>query len=136
MMSKKAKVMMSITGAIIIAMISKAFILDEAVKGYLVTFFFVGAGLAMLRLFINGMIGKMKGKHIGVKIGFFAALLSVGVPFQSWFRTDVLFAMSKTYIVPSVIVMVASVVLMTVVYGVVYQKVRVPYLEEKHVSQL
>ena len=136
MMSKKAKVMMSIAGAIIIAMISKAFILDEAVKGYLVTFFFVGAGLAMLRLFINGMIGKMKGKHIGVKIGFFAALLSVGVPFQSWFRTDVLFAMSKTYIVPSVIVMVASVVLMTVVYGVVYQKVRVPYLEEKHVSQL
>ena len=134
MMSKKAKVMMSIAGAIIIAMISKAFILDEAVKGYLVTFFFVGAGLAMLRLFINGMIGKMKGKHIGVKIGFFAALLSVGVPFQSWFRTDVLFAMSKTYIVPSVIVMVASVVLMTVVYGVVYQKVRVPYLEEKQAA--
>ena len=125
---------MSIAGAIIIAMISKAFILDEAVKGYLVTFFFVGAGLAMLRLFINGMIGKMKGKHIGVKIGFFAALLSVGVPFQSWFRTDVLFAMSKTYIVPSVIVMVASVVLMTVVYGVVYQKVRVPYLEEKQAA--
>lgn len=135
MMSKKAKVMMSIAGAIIIAMISKAFLLDEAVKGYLVTFFFVGAGLAMLRLFINGMIGKMKGKHIGVKIGFFAALLGVGVPFQSWFRTDVLFAMSKTFIVPSVIVMVSSVVLMTVVYGVVYQKVRVPYLEEKHVVQ-
>ena len=132
MMSKKAKVMMSIAGAIIIAMISKAFLLDEAVKGYLVTFFFVGAGLAMLRLFINGMISKMKGKHIGVKIGFFAILLSVGVPFQSWFRTDVLFSMSKTYIVPSVIVMVSSVVLMTVVYGVVYQKVRVPYLEEKH----
>lgn len=134
-MSKKAKVMMSIAGAIIIAMISKAFLLDEAVKGYLVTFFFVGAGLAMLRLFINGMIGKMKGKHIGVKIGFFAALLGVGVPFQSWFRTDVLFAMSKTFIVPSVIVMVSSVVLMTVVYGVVYQKVRVPYLEEKHAVQ-
>lgn len=135
MMSKKAKVMMSIAGAIIIAMISKAFLLDEAVKGYLVTFFFVGAGLAMLRLFINGMIGKMKGKHIGVKIGFFAALLGVGVPFQSWFRTDVLFAMSKTFIVPSVIVMVSSVVLMTVVYGVVYQKIRVPYLEEKHAVQ-
>ena len=132
MMSKKAKVMMAIAGAIIIAMISKAFMFDEAVKGYLVTFFFVGAGLAMLRLFINGMISKMKGKHIGVKIGFFAALLSIGVPFQSWFRTDVLFAMSKTFIVPSVIVMVSSVVLMTVVYGVVYQKVRVPYLEEKH----
>lgn len=131
-MSKKAKVMMTIASAIIIAMISKAFILDEAVKGYLVIFFFVGAGLAALRLFINGMIRKMKGKHIGVKVVFFAVLLSVGVPFQSWFRTDVLFAMSKTFIFPSVTVMVASVVLMTVVYGVIYQRVRVPYLQEKH----
>ncbi|MER2109259.1 MAG: MFS transporter permease [Solibacillus sp.] len=134
MMNNKAKVMMSIAAAIIIAMIGKAFIFDEAVKGYLIVFFFVGAGLAALRLFINGMISKMKGKHMGVKVVFFAALLSVGVPFQSWFRTDVLFAMSKTFIIPSVTVMVASVVLMTVVYGVIYQRVRVPYLEEKHAA--
>lgn len=129
-MNKKAKMMMAIAGAIVVLMISKAFILDEAVKGYLVTFFFVGAGLAALRLFINGMIKKMKGKHVGVKVGFFAALLSVGLPFQNWFR-DVILEMSKTYIVPSLIVLVASVVLMTVVYGVIYQRVRVPYLEEK-----
>ena len=124
--------MMSIAAAVVFVMIGKAFILDEAVKGYLVTFFFVGAGLAMLRLFINGMISKMKGKHIGVKIIFFAGLLSVGLPFQNWFRTEVIFAMSKTFIIPSVIVMVASVVLMTVVYGVIYERIRVPYLEEKH----
>lgn len=130
-MNKKAKVMMIIASAMIVTLIGKAFIFDEAVKGYLVTFFFVGAGLAALRLFINGMIKKMKGKHIGVKVGFFAVLLSVGLPFQNWFRTDVILAMSKTYIVPSVIVMVASVVLMTVVYGVIYQRVRVPYLEEQ-----
>lgn len=134
-MSTKAKMTMSIAAAIVLVMIGKAFILDEAVKGYLVTFFFTGAGLAMLRLFINGMIRKMKGKHIGVKIVFFAGLLSVGVPFQSWFRTDVLFAMSKTFIVPSVIVMAASVVLMTVVYSVVYERVRVLYLEEEHAAQ-
>ena len=65
----------------------------------------LGQGLAALRLFINGMIKKMKGKHIGIKIGFFAALLSVGLPFQNWFRTDVILSMSKTYIVPSVVVM-------------------------------
>lgn len=131
-MNKIAKIMMSIAAAVVFVMIGKAFILDEAVKGYLVTFFFVGAGLAMLRLFINGMISKMKGKHIGVKIIFFAGLLSVGLPFQNWFRTEVIFAMSKTFIIPSVIVMIASVVLMTVVYGVIYERIRVPYLEEKH----
>ncbi|RKQ17499.1 hypothetical protein [Ureibacillus endophyticus] len=76
-MNKIAKIMMSIAAAVVFVMIGKAFILDEAVKGYLVTFFFVGAELAMLRLFINGMISKMKGKHIGVKIIFFAGLLSV-----------------------------------------------------------
>lgn len=130
-MQKKAKVMMSISLAVIVAMIGKAFVLEEAVRGYLIVFFFVGAGLAALRLFINGMIRKMKGKHIGLKIGFFAALLSVGLPFQNWFRTDVILAMSKTYIVPSVVVMVASVVLMTVVYGVVYERVRMPYLNEQ-----
>lgn len=130
-MQKKAKIMMSISLAVIVAMIGKAFLLEEAVRGYLIVFFFVGAGLAALRLFINGMIRKMKGKHIGLKIGFFAALLSVGLPFQNWFRTDVILAMSKTFIVPSVVVMVASVVLMTVVYGVVYERVRVPYLNEQ-----
>ncbi|WP_245987613.1 MFS transporter permease [Ureibacillus endophyticus] len=98
------------------------------------TFFFVGAGLAMLRLFINGMIGKIKGKRLGVKIAFFIGLLSVGLPFQNWFCTEVIFAMSKTFINPSVIVMVASVVLMTIVCGVIYEKVRVPYLEEIHVA--
>ncbi|MBS7346045.1 MAG: MFS transporter permease [Caryophanon sp.] len=130
-MQKKAKIMMMSSLAVIVAMMAKAFIVDEAVKGYLVVFFFVGAGLAALRLFINGMIRKMKGKHIGVKIGFFAALLSVGLPFQNWFRTDVLLAMSHSFIVPSIVVLVASVVLMTVVYGVVYERVRIPYLEEK-----
>lgn len=125
---------MVVAAAILIIMIGKAFIFDEAVKDYLVTFFFVGSGLAMLRLFINWMIGKMKGKHIGVKIAFFAGLLSVGLPFQNWFRTDVIFAMSKSFMIPSIIVLVASVILMTIVYGVMKEQVYLPYVEEKQAA--
>lgn len=122
--------LIAIASVIIIGLVGKAFVLDEEVKGYLVTFFFVGSGLALLRLFINAMIGKMKGKHIVVKIGFFAALLGVGIPFQSWFRTEVIFSMSKTFIVPSVSVMVASVVLMTIVYGLIGKRVQAARAEE------
>ena len=78
-MSKTKKLVMLIASAIIIGFIGKALILDEAVTSYLFTFFFVGAGLAYLRLFINAMIAKMKGKNIFVKIGFFAVLLGIGM---------------------------------------------------------
>ena len=133
-MNTKAKTILSISFAMIIFMISKAFILDEAVKPYLIIFFFVGAGLAMLRLFINGMMKRMKGKHISLKLLFFAVLLGFGLPFQSWFRTDVLFAMSRDYLMPSIIVLVASVFFMTVVYGVIYERKRVPYLNKNTMS--
>ena len=129
-MTKTAKIISSISLAIILFMVGKAFILDESVKPYLIIFFFVGAGLAMLRLFINGMMKKLKGKHIGVKLLFFAVLLGLGLPFQSWFRTDVLFAMSHTYLLPSIIVLVASIFFMTVIYGVIYQRKRTQYLEQ------
>lgn len=133
-MSKLSKMLIAIASVIIIGLVGKAFVLDEEVKGYLVTFFFVGSGLALLRLFINAMIGKMKGKHIVVKIGFFAALLGVGIPFQSWFRTEVIFSMSKTFIVPSVSVMVASVVLMTIVYGLIGKRVQAARTEEPQLN--
>lgn len=129
-MSKLSKISIAIASVIIIGLVGKAFVLDEEVKGYLVTFFFVGSGLALLRLFINAMIGKMKGKHIVVKVGFFAALLGVGIPFQSWFRTEVIFSMSKTFIVPSVSVMVASVVFMTIIYGLIGKRVQAARADE------
>lgn len=129
-MSKLSKLLMAIASIILIGFVGKAFILDEAVKGYLVTFFFVGSGLALLRLFINAMIGKMKGKHILVKIGFFAVLLGLGIPFQSWFRTEVIFSMSKAFIVPSISVMVASVVLMTIVYGIIGKRIQAARVEK------
>lgn len=129
-MSKLSKLLMAIASIILIGFVGKAFILDEPVKGYLVTFFFVGSGLALLRLFINAMIGKMKGKHIVVKIGFFAVLLGLGIPFQSWFRTEVIFSMSKAFIVPSISVMVASVVLMTIVYGIIGKRIQAARVEK------
>lgn len=134
-MSKKAKIMMAVTLAIIVFMIGKAFVLDEGVKNFLIIFFFVGLGLAMLRLFVNGMIKKMKGKHIGVKVLFFAVLLGFGIPFQNWFRKDVLLAMSRDYLIPCIIVTASSMIFMTVLYGVIYQRKRVPYLEETRVEQ-
>ena len=129
-MSKLSKLLMAIASIILIGFLGKALILDEAVKGYLVTFFFVGSGLALLRLMINAMIGKMKGKHILVKIGFFAVLLGLGIPFQSWFRTEVIFSMSKAFIVPSISVMVASVVLMTIVYGIIGKRIQAARVEK------
>lgn len=129
-MNNKAKIILSISFAIILFMIGKAFLLDESVKIYLIIFFFVGCGVAMLRLFVNGMIKKMKGKHIGVKVLFFAVLLSLGIPFQNWFRKDVLLAMSRDYLVPCIIILVASAFFMTVLYGIIYQRKRVPYLNE------
>lgn len=129
-MSKLSKLLMAIASIILIGFLGKALILDEAVKGYLVTFFFVGSGLALLRLMINTMIGKMKGKHILVKIGFFAVLLGLGIPFQSWFRTEVIFSMSKAFIVPSISVMVASVVLMTIVYGIIGKRIQAARIEK------
>ena len=126
---------MAVMLAIVVFMIGKAFVLDEGVKAFLIIFFFVGLGLAMLRLFVNGMIKKMKGKHIGVKVLFFAVLLGFGIPFQNWFRKDVLLAMSRDYLIPCIIVTVASMIFMTVLYGVIYQRKRVPYLEETHVEQ-
>ncbi len=133
-MSKLSKMLMAIASVIIVGLVGKAFILDESVKSYLVTFFFVGAGLALLRLFINTMIRKMKGKPIVIKVGFFAALLGLGVPFQSWFRTEVIFSMSKAFIVPSISVMVASVVLMTIVYGIIGKRIEEARVEEPQLN--
>lgn len=124
-MKNMSKWLLVIAATVIAVMIGKAFALDEGVKTYLVTFFFVGAGLALVRLAINAMMAKMKGKLVIVKIGFFGALLSVGLPFQNWFRTDVLFAMNQSFIVPSVIVMVASVVMMTIVYGIAQKQIQI-----------
>ena len=123
-MSTLKKSLLAITVIIIFAFIGKAVLLEEAVTTYLITFFFVGAGLALLRLFVNAMIGKMKGKSIFVKIAFFAVLLGFGLPFQNWFRKEVIFAMDSTFMFPSITVLVASVIFMTIIFGIVGTKIK------------
>ena len=128
-MKTKAKVLLTVSLLVAVGMIVNAIIQQQAVLPYLGIFFVVGLGLAMLRLFVNGMIKKMKGKHIGVKVLFFAVLLGFGIPFQNWFRTDVILAMSTEFIMPCIIVAVASMVFMTVLYGVLYERKKLRYLE-------
>lgn len=128
-MNKLSKVLMTIAIAVIVGVIGKAVVLDEAVKGDVLMFFAVGSGLALVRIAINQVIAKMKGQHLIVKIGFFATLLSVGIPFQNWFRTDVLFAINPSFIVPSITVMVASLVFMTVLASWGFKHLRNTRLE-------
>ncbi|MER2113709.1 MAG: MFS transporter permease [Solibacillus isronensis] len=133
-MNKKSKILLAASLAIIAFMIGKAFILDESSKMYLVIFSIVGLGLAMLRLFINGMIKKMKGKPVGVKVLFITVLLGCGIPFQNWFRTDILLSMNREYLVPCLIVTVASIFFMTVLSGLISQRKRAPKLDVEEMA--
>ena len=101
----------SLTAAL--ALLGKAFILDEEIKIYLLVFFAIGNGLALLRLFVNNSIKKMKGKNWKVKVAFFTVLLGLGLPFQSWFRNAVLFNMDSAYLPGSISIMVLGMVFMT-----------------------
>lgn len=103
--------------AIAAAMLGKAFLLDENIKVFLLVFFGIGNGLALLRLFVNNSIKKMKGKSWGVKLAFFTVLLSLGLPFQSWFRNAVLFNMDSAYLLGSISIMVLGMVFMTFFFG-------------------
>jgi hypothetical protein len=55
----------------------------------------------------------MKGKNWKIKVLFFAVLFGVGFPFQTWFRTKVLFSMNAEYLPRSVFVMVTGIIFMT-----------------------
>ncbi len=107
-----------------VAMMASAFILNKDVKVYLPIFFAVGLGLALLRVFVNSSIKKMKGKSWLTKVVFFAVLLGLGLPFQSWFRNKVLFSMDSEYLMASIIVMVLGVVFMTPFFSYMMNKLR------------
>lgn len=127
----KSNIMLSLSALVVLLMVSKSFILDESVKFYLLIFIVVGLGLAALRLLVNGSIKKMKGKALYVKIIFFTVLLGLGIPFQNWFRTDVIMKMSSEYILPCIITGVCSLIFFTVLYGKIYQKAKLSHLETK-----
>lgn len=127
---KKSNMIMMITFLIAVGMIAKAFILNEAVKVFLLIFFAVGTGLGLLRLFVNSSIKKMKGKGWKTKVLFFSVLLGLGLPFQSWFRNDVLLSMNPSYLTSSLIIMVVGVLFMTTFFGYITKKINVRSISE------
>lgn len=121
---KKTNMIMTISLLTAVAMIAKAFILNEDTKLYLLIFFAVGVGLGLLRLFVNRSIKKMKGKGWTSKVLFFSVLLGLGLPFQSWFRNNVLLNIDSSYLLSSIIIMVIGVVFMTTCSSYIMNKVR------------
>src|SRR5690606_41306246 len=83
-------------------MLAKTFLLNEDIKLFLLIFIAIGLALALLRLFVNSSIKKMKGKNWKLKVVFFAVLLGFGLPFQSWFRNEVLFDMASALLPGSI----------------------------------
>ncbi|WP_414045310.1 MFS transporter permease [Macrococcus equi] len=98
---------------ITIAVLGYALVTNHPAQLLMLTFLAVGFGLAFLRLFVNNSIKKMKGKHIGVKLIFFAVLLSIGLPIQSWFRTNVLMTIQPNYLIYCITMLVSSMVITT-----------------------
>lgn len=127
---KKANIIMWITLLIAAVMLSKAFILNEEIKLFLLIFFGIGSGLAFLRLFVNSSIKKMKGKDWKVKVLFFAVLLGFGLPFQSWFRNEVLFSMDSAFLAGSITMLVVGMLFMTTFFGYAVNKFQVGNTEE------
>ena len=119
----KTNMIMSGTLLIAVGMIAKAFILNEDAKVFLLIFFAVGAGLALLRLFVNSSIKKMKGKGWKSKVLFFSVLLGLGLPFQSWFRNNVLLSIDSAYLMSSIIIMVIGLLFMTTCFGYIMNKI-------------
>ena len=116
---KKSYIVMIVTFLAALALIAKSFILNESMKVFLVIFFGVGCGVGLLRLFVNSQIKKMKGKSLGRKIAFFAILLGIGLPFQNWFRVNVMFSMDKSFLPWTITMMVLGAVFMTIFFGFV-----------------
>lgn len=122
-MKKKTAVMVA---ALVVALglLAKAFILNEEIKTFMLIFFGIGLALALLRLFVNSSIKKMKGKNWKLKVVFFAVLLGFGLPFQSWFRNEVLFEMDSAYLPGSITMLVLGMVFMTFFFGYAREKIQ------------
>ena len=118
-------------GSLIIAigLILAAVITNDDIVSYLMIFFCVGLGLALLRLLVNSAIKKMKGKSIWTKLLFFTVLLGFGLPFQNWFRKDVIFAMDSDYILRCIVITVMGVIFMTFLFGMLFSKKRQTQVE-------
>ena len=131
---KKSYIVMICTFLFALGLITKAFILNESIKVFLVIFFGVGCAVGLLRLFVNYNIKKMNGKSLARKITFFAILLGIGLPFQNWFRVNVLFSMEKSYLPWTISMMVCGAIFITIFYGFIKDKLAKK--EEEEVVEL
>lgn len=113
---------MIFTFLIALILISKALLLNESIKLFLVIFFFVGCGLGLLRMFVNSQIKKMKGKKLIRKILFFAVLLGIGLPFQTWFRINIIMTMNKSFMPWTIFMMVIGAIFITTFFGFIKDK--------------
>ena len=127
---KKSTILMIVSLLIAVGMIAKAFILNEDVKVFLLIFFAVGTGLGLLRLFVNSSIKKMKGKGWKSKVLFFGVLLGLGLPFQSWFRNNVLLSIDSAYLMSSIMIMIVGVLFMTTCFGYITSKINTKSVAE------
>lgn len=119
---KKSYMVMGCTFLIALSLISKAFLLNESIKSFLVIFFFVGCGVGSLRLFVNSQIKKMKGKKLIRKILFFVVLLGLGIPFQNWFRVNVIMTMNKSFMPWNISIMITGAIFITTFFGFIKDK--------------
>lgn len=119
---KKSNAMMWITLLIASVVLVKTFLLNEDIKLFLLIFFAIGLALALLRLFVNNSIKKMKGKDWKTKALFFAVLLGFGLPFQSWFRNEVLFSMDSAFLAGSIGMLIVGMLFMTTFFGYAVNK--------------
>ncbi|GGB09092.1 MFS transporter permease [Macrococcus hajekii] len=98
---------------IAIALLAYTSITQNGSQKLLMTFLTLGFGLALLRLFVNHSIKKMKGKSMGRKLLFFAILLSIGLPVQYWFRTRILMTIDQEYLASCITILISGMVIMT-----------------------
>lgn len=113
---------MSVLSLLVVGIISRAFILNEGIKVFLLIFLLVGSGLGLLRIFVNNSIKKMKGKSLKTKILFFAVLLGIGLPIQFVFRTKVLYTMNPEYLKGNIFMLVSGMIIMTIFFGFMKNK--------------
>lgn len=113
MVVKKELILLSFSFLLSLTLVIQALAVHSEARMFLPIFFVVGTGLGLLRIFVNNSIKKMKGKSLIAKIAFFAVLLGIGLPFQTWFRVNVLFAMDSAILPRSIGILVLGVLFLT-----------------------
>ncbi|WP_407389918.1 hypothetical protein [Carnobacterium jeotgali] len=125
MVIKKEFILLAFSFLLSLTLVIQALIAGSEARIFLPVFFVVGTGLGLLRIVVNNSIKKMKGKSFIVKFAFFAVLLGIGIPFQSWFRVNVLFAMDSAILPRSIGILVLGVLFLTFLFSFLKKKKQV-----------